>query len=56
FVSPGNLISVDAAAEIALACATKYRIPEPTRLADKIVGEFKKNYIASGGERNMLDL
>lgn len=56
FVSPGNLISVDAAAEIALACATKYRIPEPTRLADKIVGEFKKNYIASGGENNMLDL
>ncbi len=45
FVSPGNRIGFDAARRIALACSTKYRIPEPTRIADKLVAQFKKSYL-----------
>ncbi|AQQ71773.1 Endonuclease V [Limihaloglobus sulfuriphilus] len=43
FVSPGNNCSIDDAAKITLACCSKYRLPEPTRRADKLVAEFKKN-------------
>lgn len=42
FVSAGHRIDTDTAREIALACARGYRIPEPTRLADKFVAEIKK--------------
>jgi len=34
FVSPGNLISFASSEKLVLKCATKYRIPEPTRIAD----------------------
>jgi len=33
FVSPGNLMDIESAGRIVLNCATKYRIPEPTRIA-----------------------
>lgn len=42
FVSVGNRCRLDDAIRITLACATKYRIPEPTRLAHQAVGEFKQ--------------
>jgi len=42
FVSPGHLMDLDAATEIALACATKYKLPEPTRLADHYAAVFKQ--------------
>ncbi len=45
FVSPGHLMSIDSAVQIALACAIKYRLPEPTRLADKGVGEYKQKIL-----------
>ena len=32
---------VDEPIEIVLACAVKYRLPEPTRLADQAVGKLK---------------
>lgn len=34
FVSPGHLVSFASSEELVLKCATKYRIPEPTRIAD----------------------
>lgn len=34
FVSPGNLISFASSEKLVLKCATRYRIPEPTRIAD----------------------
>lgn len=42
FISPGHLMTIDSAQTIALACTTKYRLPEPTRAADKYVGKYKK--------------
>lgn len=36
FISPGHRIGQDNAVELVLQCLTKYRLPEPTRMADKI--------------------
>ncbi|HHH42336.1 MAG TPA: endonuclease V, partial [Chloroflexi bacterium] len=33
FVSIGHRVSLESAVEIVLRCCTKYRLPEPTRLA-----------------------
>jgi len=41
FVSVGNKCLLENAIEMALACATKYRLPEPTRLAHSIVSKLK---------------
>lgn len=38
YVSTGHRLSLAAAVEITLACTAGYRLPEPTRLADKLVG------------------
>ncbi|MGH7885473.1 MAG: deoxyribonuclease V [Thermodesulfobacteriota bacterium] len=42
FVSIGNKIDLLTAVKITLNCDTGYRIPEPTRKADKYVAELKK--------------
>ena len=36
FISAGHRVSQDAAVDIVISCLTKYRLPEPTRLADKL--------------------
>ncbi len=36
FISPGHRISHESAVAITAQCLTKYRLPEPTRLADKL--------------------
>jgi len=36
YVSIGHRISLEAAVEWVLACAPRFRLPEPTRLADKL--------------------
>lgn len=36
FVSPGHRVSMDRAAELTQKCLIKHRLPEPTRLADKL--------------------
>ena len=41
FVSVGNKCLLKDAIEITLACAVKYRLPEPTRLAHQFVGKLK---------------
>ncbi|MHC4571494.1 MAG: endonuclease V [Planctomycetota bacterium] len=41
FVSVGNKCLLKDAIKITLACATKYRLPEPTRLAHQTVGKLK---------------
>ncbi|MFD1188491.1 deoxyribonuclease V [Pontibacter rugosus] len=42
FVSPGHLMDLESATEIAMACAIKHKLPEPTRLADHYAAVFKK--------------
>jgi deoxyribonuclease V len=42
FVSVGNKCLLKNAIEITLNCTTKYRIPEPTRLAHQMVTRLKK--------------
>jgi deoxyribonuclease V len=39
FISPGHRVDQQTALNITLHCLTKYRLPEPTRLADKLSKE-----------------
>jgi deoxyribonuclease V len=41
FVSVGNKCLLNDAIKVILACTTKYRLPEPTRLAHQYVGKLK---------------
>ena len=43
FISVGDKCRLEDAIRLALACATKYRLPEPTRLAHQTVTSFKKS-------------
>lgn len=43
FVSVGNRLILDELPDFILTCTTKYRIPEPTRLAHLAVTNYKKN-------------
>jgi deoxyribonuclease V len=43
YVSIGHRISLDAAVDATLACCTRYRLPEPTRLADHLVSRERDN-------------
>lgn len=36
-VSPGHHVSMASTIELVLACCRGYRLPEPTRLADRLV-------------------
>jgi deoxyribonuclease V len=42
FVSVGHLIDLSAARRLILRCTTSYRLPEPTRLADNLVGRARR--------------
>ena len=42
FVSPGHLISAEAAVELVLMCTARYRIPEPVRQAHMLVNRLRK--------------
>jgi deoxyribonuclease V len=42
FVSPGHLCDHESAVRIVLASCTKYRLPEPTRLAHEFVNEIRR--------------
>lgn len=42
FVSVGHLATLGAAERIVLTCVIRYRLPEPTRLADALVAAVKR--------------
>ncbi|MDH4201871.1 MAG: deoxyribonuclease V [Phycisphaerae bacterium] len=42
FISPGHLCSFQDTIYYTLACTTKYRLPEPTRIANQTVGKIKR--------------
>ena len=46
FMSIGHKVDLPSAVELALACCTKYRVPEPTRQADIEVAKLKAKYAA----------
>lgn len=41
FVSPGHKCTVNDAERVVLECVTKYRLPEPTRMAHQLVTKMK---------------
>ncbi len=45
FVSIGHKIDLPTSIEIAIVCSKGYRIPEPTRIADKYVAELKNELV-----------
>jgi len=44
FVSIGHKMDLQAAEQLILACTGRYRLPEPTRLADRLVAAIKKQW------------
>ena len=43
FVSIGHKMDLASSEQLVLACSGRYRLPEPTRLADRLVGAIKKH-------------
>ncbi|MFW6180719.1 MAG: endonuclease V [Spirochaetota bacterium] len=41
YVSPGHLISLERSVELVLACAPRFRVPEPLRLAHRLAASGK---------------
>jgi len=41
FISPGHKMDQKSAMDLVLSCGRGYRLPEPTRLADKLAGDYK---------------
>ncbi|MGB0717388.1 MAG: deoxyribonuclease V [Phycisphaerae bacterium] len=41
YISIGHRVSLQTAVDVTLVCATRYRLPEPTRLADQLVARAK---------------
>ncbi len=52
FVSPGNNISIKNSVNLALLCTTKYRIPEPTRLAHNYLQEYRRKILEEKGKKS----
>jgi deoxyribonuclease V len=44
-ISPGHLIGIHESAAIVMNCLTRYRIPEPLRMADIEVRKFRRNFL-----------
>lgn len=49
FISPGHLIDHETAVEITLRCLLRHRLPEPTRIADKL-SKQKDAFLLIDGE------
>lgn len=44
YISIGHKADIESACHLVLACTTRYRLPEPTRLADRLVASAKRNH------------
>ncbi len=49
YVSVGHRLDLATAEEVVLRCAVRYRLPEPTRLADRLVAQAKRGAAAACG-------
>lgn len=47
YVSVGHKMGLATAVRMALDCAVKYRLPEPSRLADRLVAAAKRRWMAA---------
>ncbi len=45
FVSPGNLTDIETAKNLVFSTVTRYRLPEPTRLAHNFLKEVRKKFL-----------
>ena len=50
YVSVGHRVTLTDAVRVALSCSTRYRVPEPTRLADQLVGRLKRDLAARAND------
>ncbi len=48
FISPGHLMGMEQSREIALHCARKYKLPEPTRQAHILVNKLRQGEVEPG--------
>ena len=48
FVSVGHKVDLETAEQVVLDCAVRYRLPEPTRLADRLVAVAKQEMTMKG--------
>ena len=53
-VSPGHRVSLDTAAKLVLACCRGYRLPEPTRLADRLASRRGEMPAPIGGAPDLF--
>ena len=44
YISVGHRVTLDDAVRWALRCAVRFRLPEPTRLADRLVARLKRSF------------
>lgn len=44
FVSVGHRVDLPTCVRVVLACATRFRVPEPIRLADQLVGRVRRQW------------
>lgn len=44
FISPGHKISLAQSVKVVLSCCTRYRLPEPARLAHQFVTQLRKKF------------
>lgn len=49
YVSPGHLCDFESSVAWVLACVDGYRLPEPTRLADRLVSRYRRTGSFRGG-------
>ena len=47
YISSGHKIDLDTALAVVVRCLRGYRLPEPTRLADRLAGQFQRGEVAS---------
>jgi deoxyribonuclease V len=50
FVSVGHKIGLEMAVQIVLSCAVRFRLPEPTRLADILVADRKREISSTASQ------
>ncbi len=53
YVSPGHLVDHPSSIDWVLACGGGFRLPEPTRLADRYVARYKRTGSWRGGLRSV---